>query len=213
MQVRWISDSTQHTLVLSPYIIFTCKHEESIIFNEFLNIMTLLGAFFSSCHISHLMKKSGWRQTPIKSWSQTSAHISDQNSRWLEPYEFHCGEVCVALGKVENSGDVTPSEAPHPLPVSTVTFHEDIFSSVVFANTDKAAAAEYYTFFYYYFPHECICNVCYSINKPSWWGHSSKWNLNRLVKKLLMKCYEKKQSCATKFTLEWIWRIAPDICF
>lgn len=151
MQVRRISDSTQHTLVLSPYIIFTCEHEESQIFNEFLNIRTLLGAFFSSCHISHLVKKSGWRQTPIKSWSQTSARISDQNSQWLEPYEFHCGEVRVALGKVENSGDVTPSQAPHPLPVSTATFHEDIFSSVVFANTDKAAA-EYYTFLLLLFP-------------------------------------------------------------
>lgn len=52
---------------------------------------------------------------------------------------------------MENSGDVTPSEAPHPVPVSTATFHEDIFSSVMFADTDKAGA-EHYRFFFFFSP-------------------------------------------------------------
>lgn len=51
------------------------------------------------------------------------------------PYKFHCGDFCAARRKAENSGDVRPSEAPRPVPVSPATFHVDIFSSVVCLQT------------------------------------------------------------------------------
>lgn len=76
----------------------------------------------------------------IKSWDQNFCqHFWPKNSVWLASWEFHCGEVCT-----ENGGDVTARRAPRPIPV---TFHEDIFSSVVFLNTDKAGTEHFQTYY------------------------------------------------------------------
>lgn len=111
-------------------------------FNEFPKKVTLLGAFFYAlATFSTLLKKKCQkinRKLKPNFWWYIRPKKPESAQR-LQPYEFHCGEWWYVWpdGKVEKSGDVTPSEADCSTPCSCVYCHCDLpwgfFSSLLYS--------------------------------------------------------------------------------